>query len=1118
MKKDNPNFETTAAKTFLSLVTALLTILSLVSGPVAAVASKTAASEKTKAADVLHAATVDPAPLIPLTVFSNATAISVPDNTAASAQSNITVSGLAGPISSLTVTLTGVNASGNAFMDDLDMLLVGPGGQKFLFLSDVGGFFQNSNGTINLTLSDAAAAFAPNTGQLSSGTYKPTNHEAAGDVFNPPAPAAPYLTAGPAGAGATFTSAFGGLSGASVNGVWSLFIEDDASSAGTQATISGGWSLDIVTTPAALATTTSIVSSANPSFRNQAVTFTSTTTSTSPVNTGVVNFVDTTTATTLCANVAVNASGVATCTAAANSLTERSHVIQATYVANATFSTSNSSLTQTVNCPVTQVGNTFTNGCGISIPDAGAATSIPYPSNIVVSGLSGSISKVTLTLTNVNFPSTNDHNFLLVGPNGDKYVFWSDVGGAVATTGQTITLDDAAASQLPNSGSVATGTYRPADYAVDSETWPAPAPAGPYPSAPPAGSATFASVFGGDNPLGTWSLYPTDDTGTANASSIGGWSLTFTTTGDAATTTVLTSSPNPSNVNQAVTFTATVTSGVTPVTVGTVTFRRGATILCSAVPLNGSGVATCSPAASTFNTEGSFVITADYNGSPGAFNISSGNVTQEVNSPTVVTCTNFANNGGITIPNSSVGNPYPSRIIVSALGGTISKVTLSMTGINAPNPDHADFLLVGPGGQKFLFMGDAGGTTAVSGVNITLDDAAATALPDNGPLVSGTFRPSSYTSDSDIFPAPAPAGPYNPAAPDGTGTFANVFNGISPNGTWSLYAVEDTGDALNTTLTGWSLTFTLAAAATTTTVTSNVDPSVFGQPVTFTATVSTAGMGTPTGSVQFLDGVTLVGGPVALNASGVATLTTSTLSVGNHAITASYGGASAACTGTFNASVGSLPTNPQTVNQASTTTGITSNQSNPVGTGVPVTFTATVSPVAPGAGTRTGSVTFFRDGDPVCPSRALNGSAQATCTITFTIAGNYNITAQYSGDTNFASSSSNTFVQQAVGPTAANTNVSGRVLDGDGRGVSGARVSMQSQAGEIVWAVTNPFGYYRFVNLAVGQSYIVTAEHKRYSFAPRTINLNDELTGLDFTPISGPIGSKDRAPVNRRSP
>jgi hypothetical protein len=79
-------------------------------------------------------------------------------------------------------------------------------------------------------------------------------------------------------------------------------------------------------------------------------------------------------------------------------------------------------------------------------------------------------------------------------------------------------------------------------------------------------------------------------------------------------------------------------------------------------------------------------------------------------------------------------------------------------------------------------------------------------------------------------------------------------------------------------------------AATTTVLTSSVNPSDSGQSVTFTATV-TSGAGTPAGTVQFKDNGLNLGVPVVLNGSGVAQLTTSTLAVGNHPITADYGGA-----------------------------------------------------------------------------------------------------------------------------------------------------------------------------------------------------------------------------------
>ena len=83
--------------------------------------------------------------------------------------------------------------------------------------------------------------------------------------------------------------------------------------------------------------------------------------------------------------------------------------------------------------------------------------------------------------------------------------------------------------------------------------------------------------------------------------------------------------------------------------------------------------------------------------------------------------------------------------------------------------------------------------------------------------------------------------------------------------------------------------FQTPGLATTTTLSVNASSPTYGQSLTFTATVTTAAAGTPTGSVEFYDGATDLG-PAVLNGSGVATLTTSGLSVGSHAISAVYGG------------------------------------------------------------------------------------------------------------------------------------------------------------------------------------------------------------------------------------
>src|SRR5205823_4827993 len=126
--------------------------------------------------------------------------------------------------------------------------------------------------------------------------------------------------------------------------------------------------------------------------------------------------------------------------------------------------------------------------------------------------------------------------------------------------------------------------------------------------------------------------------------------------------------------------------------------------------------------------------------------------------------------------------------------------------------------------------------------------------------------------------------------------------------------------------------------------------SVFGQPVTFTATVAAVapGAGSPTGTVTFRDGSTTLGSATLTN--GTATLATSGLTAGSHTITVVFGGDT-----NFSTSTSAALT--QTVNQASTTTAVTSS-ANPAVFGQPVTFTATVSAVAPSAGTPTGTVTF----------------------------------------------------------------------------------------------------------------------------------------------------------------
>jgi uncharacterized repeat protein (TIGR01451 family) len=200
---------------------------------------------------------------------------------------------------------------------------------------------------------------------------------------------------------------------------------------------------------------------------------------------------------------------------------------------------------------------------------------------------------------------------------------------------------------------------------------------------------------------------------------------------------------------------------------------------------------------------------------------------------------------------------------------------------------------------------------------------------------------------------------------------------------------------------------TVNKAHSTTTVTSSVNPSVVGQPVTFTATVSTVapGAGTPSGTVQFLDNGTPVGAPVALS-GGVATMNTSALTVGSHTITAVYSG-----DGNFQPSTGSVV---QAVNKANSTTTVTSSV-NPSVFGQSVTFTATVSAVAPGIGTPSGLVQFRDNGTPIGAPVALSGGVATMNTSALTV-GSHTITADYLGAGNFNVSAG--AVTQTVSPAA----------------------------------------------------------------------------------------------------
>jgi hypothetical protein len=146
----------------------------------------------------------------------------------------------------------------------------------------------------------------------------------------------------------------------------------------------------------------------------------------------------------------------------------------------------------------------------------------PYPSTLPVSGLRGSISDLNVILHDVRHDYPSDIHVLLVAPSGTNLVVLADAGGDTPIHGLSIILDDEAETELPESfPPTGTVSHRPGDRFVIDALYPPPAPS--------ASSASALSVFDGENPNGTWSLYVADDVPVEDAGSItGGWSLDMT--------------------------------------------------------------------------------------------------------------------------------------------------------------------------------------------------------------------------------------------------------------------------------------------------------------------------------------------------------------------------------------------------------------------------------------------------------------------------------------------------------------------------------------------------------------------------------------------------------------
>ena len=149
--------------------------------------------------------------------------------------------------------------------------------------------------------------------------------------------------------------------------------------------------------------------------------------------------------------------------------------------------------------------------------------------------------------------------------------------------------------------------------------------------------------------------------------------------------------------------------------------------------------------------------------------------------------------------------PNPGTLDVAGLP-PVTDVNVTLHGFSSTYPADMDVLLVAPGGQQATLMSDAGeGGSAdndVHDLTLTLDDEGLGPLADEAALRSGVFRPTDYAHGlPDTYPGDAPSPNSN--------TSLAAFDGLSPNGRWRLYFIDDELSDVST-ITGWSLQLSFA--------------------------------------------------------------------------------------------------------------------------------------------------------------------------------------------------------------------------------------------------------------------------------------------------------------------
>jgi len=369
--------------------------------------------------------------------------------------------------------------------------------------------------------------------------------------------------------------------------------------------------------------------------------------------------------------------------------------------------------------------------------------------------------------------------------------------------------------------------------------------------------------------------------------------------------------------------------------------------------------------------------------------------------------------GTTTIPNGDTGTIYGSQpnsnVIVaqSAMfrgSGTVGDLTVGAAASLQPLTAVSSHARVTT--KNLTFNGTAGN---LAHLLMQVEGAAAGTDYDqivvNGAVALNDYTQLDLTISVDLIPTLNQV--FTLIDNDGADAVTGEFNGLPNDSVVTVNGYQYKLSYFGGTGNDVTLTSLNGKTGSTTTLLSSLNPATAGQSVTFSATV-TGSLGTPVGNIIFKDGTTTLD-TVALNASGQAAYSTSSLAAGTHQITATYTGS--AQYNTSSSSAVSQQIDPNT------TTTLTSS-ANPSRTGSPVTFTAVVSP------TPAGGTVEFRSGVNTLSTVAIAGNT-ATYTTSALTEGTYSITAIFSGYDTLTASTSATLTQQVLALSTTRSDLSG---------------------------------------------------------------------------------------------